>query len=190
MKLGGVIYLHSIADKKMKGTTRKNLDMFRKLCGDNALGRVILGTTNWGGVKEDEGSIREQDLVEIFWKNMIELGSKPLRFDQTKESARAFLDAILKQLIFDENGEILNDIPLQIQKELVALGRRIPKTKAGRELRRTLQQARDEYKENGDSKKAAELLAKIEKQVDELRIPFSWKDFLPFLVSRSEILHI
>ena len=45
MKLGGVIYLQSIADKRMMGTTRRNLDMFSQLCGDKALARVVLGTT-------------------------------------------------------------------------------------------------------------------------------------------------
>ena len=48
MTLGGVIYLLSFADKQMNGSTRRNFDMFYQLCGDKALGRVVLGTTNWG----------------------------------------------------------------------------------------------------------------------------------------------
>ena len=110
MKLGGVIYLHSIMDKRMICTSRGNLDMFRRLCGDNALGRIVLGTTHWERLKVNVGKIREQQVVET-WKNMIELGlgSKSLRFDRTKESASAFLDAILDQLELGEY-ETFDDI--------------------------------------------------------------------------------
>ena len=48
MKLGGVIYLLSIADEEMK--TRRNVDMFHQLCGDKALEKVVFGTTNWGEI--------------------------------------------------------------------------------------------------------------------------------------------
>ena len=59
MTLGGVIYLVSIADRRMNGSTHKNLDMFYQLCGDKDLARVVLGTTNWGEVEEDVGENRE-----------------------------------------------------------------------------------------------------------------------------------
>ena len=104
MKLGGVIYLQSIANKRMKGTTRRNLDMFRQLCGDKAFERVVLGTTNWEKVDENVGRMREQQLAKNFWNTMITLGSKSLRFDQTKRTAQGFLD-----VIFSENEKILND---------------------------------------------------------------------------------
>ena len=96
MKLAGVIYLQSVADNRMKGVTRRNLqiDILRQLCGDNPLARVVLGTTNWGEVDENVGKKREQQLAETFWNS----GSKSLRFEQTEVSARAFLDAILTQL--------------------------------------------------------------------------------------------
>ena len=104
MKLGGVIYLQSIADKRMKGMTRRNLDMLCQLCGDKVF---VLGTTNWGEVDENVGKKREQQLVTFWnWSIKTDLGSRSLRFDQTKRSARGFLDVILSQL---ENEEILND---------------------------------------------------------------------------------
>ena len=135
MKLGGIIYLLSIADK-MKGTTRKNLDIFHQLCGDEALSkvRVVLGTTKWKQMNEGIGENRERQLAKIFWSTMTASGSKMLRFDRTEKSARAFLDAILCQLKFGKNGEILNDNVLQIQKEIVDLSRRIPETAAGKRL--------------------------------------------------------
>ena len=101
MKLGGVIYLRSIKDKT--SNIYRNLPMLRQLCGDNTLARVVLGTTHWGEVDENEGEIREQQLAKI-WKD---LGSMSLRFDQTdsESCARAFLDVILGQLEFGGNGE-------------------------------------------------------------------------------------
>ena len=114
MKLGGVIYLQSVADKRMKGTTRRNLDMFCQLCGDKTFERIVLGTTNWeeGDEKKVE-KMREQQLANNFRNTMIALGSKSFRFDQTKRSARGFLDVILGQLEYGENEEILSDIVLQ-----------------------------------------------------------------------------
>ena len=118
--------------------------MFHQLCGDKALARVILGTTNWGEVDEKKEKLegREKELATTFLKTMIDSGSKMLRFVQTKESAWAFLDAILGQ--FYKNEKIENDIPLQIQKEIVEHGRSIPETAAGQELKRH----REKKKEN------------------------------------------
>ena len=104
MTLGGIIYLLSIGEKRMKGTTRRSLDMFHHLCGDNALARVILGTTNWGEVEEDVGVRREQQWIKTFWEPMMSSGSKSLHFVKTKSSARAFLDAILGELFFKQRG--------------------------------------------------------------------------------------
>ena len=98
MTLGGVIYLLSIADKRMKGTTRRNLDMFHHLCGNKALARIVLGTTNWGEVEEDVAVKRELQLVKTFWKPMTSSGWKVLRFDTTGGSAMVFVDAILDRL--------------------------------------------------------------------------------------------
>ena len=105
MKLGGVIYLQSIGSN-WRVKTRMDLSMLRQLCGDNALARVVLGTTNWGEVNEHVGEMREQQLAKTFWNSMTASGSKLLRFDRTQRSARAFLDAILGQLEFGGNEEI------------------------------------------------------------------------------------
>ena len=163
MKLGGVIYLHDITERRMRGTTNRNLDMFHQLCGDEALARVILGTTNWGEVDEEKGKDREKELATNFLRTMIDLGSKMLRFVQTKESARAFLDAILGQLEFYKNEKIENDIPLQIQKEIVEHGRSIPETAAGQELKRHL----EKKKENDIAPRIQKELVDLDRSIAE-----------------------
>ena len=173
MTLGGVIYLLSIAERRMTGKTRRDLDMFLQLCGDKALAKVVLGTTNWGEVDETVGQKREEQLAKTFWNPMTASGSKFLRFDRTERSARAFLDAILGQLEFGENGEILNNNVMQIQNEIVDLGRRIPETSAGKELRYTLKQLLERQKEEEISEEVAVLSASLKKQIDELQISLS-----------------
>ena len=76
--------------------TCKNIPKLRQLCGDNALSRVVLGTTHWGEVDKDEGKMRQQQLAMTFWQDS---ESKPLRFDQKESCAWAILDAILCPVI-------------------------------------------------------------------------------------------
>ena len=83
--------------------TRSNLFMLGRLCGDNALARVVLGTTQWGEVDEFEREKYEQQLAKTFWNGS---RSKLLRFDPTESCARAFLDVILGQLEFGGNEKI------------------------------------------------------------------------------------
>ena len=182
MTLGGVIYLLSIEDKRMKGTTRRNLDIFHHLCGDKALARVVLGTTKWGEVDVNVGERREQQLAKTFW-NLTASGSKLLRFHNTESSARAFLDAIIGQLEFGGNEESLNNV-LLIQNEIVDLERRIPETAEGKELRHTLKQLLEIRKKEDNPEKAAALLASLKKQIAELHISIPRKLHLNFFVSR------
>ena len=182
MTLGGVIYLLSIADKRMKGTTRRNLDMFYQLCGDKALERVVLGTTNWEEIDGEIGPRREEQLAKNFWnKSKTSSRSKLLRFDKTEGSAEAFVGAILDQLNAAEKDNVL-----RIQKELVELERRIPETDAGKELRYTLQQLLEMQKEGINPETAAPLVANLKKQIAMLNIslPRKFFSFLKFFVSR------
>ena len=84
--------------------------MLCQLCGDNALAKVVLGTTHWGEVDENKGKMHEQQFNKTFWKDS---GLKSLRFDRKESSARAFLDVILGQLEFGGNEVILEgrDLP-------------------------------------------------------------------------------
>jgi hypothetical protein len=81
IKLSGIIYLHRISDVRMQGSAKKNLFMFKKLCGNDALKNVILATTMWDRVTEAEGTVRELELTSTpdFWGWMMSRGSKVLR---------------------------------------------------------------------------------------------------------------
>ena len=77
--------------------------MLCQLCGNDALAKVVLGTTHWGEVDENKGKMHEQQFAKTFWNDS---GSKSLRFDQKESSARVFLDVILGQLEFCGNEKI------------------------------------------------------------------------------------
>jgi hypothetical protein len=168
MKLGGVVYLHDISQARMLGTTRKNFDMFGKLCGEGAAASIILGTTRWGEVQPDVGKRREDQLSSAYWKDMIAEGSRVQRFEGTHESAWEIIHCILKRL---ENNEVL-----RIQSELVNLQQSIPETDAGKTLRYTLQQLLEMQKQMAEELEAhaaeeddAQVQAKLEEHQNQIR---------------------
>jgi hypothetical protein len=115
----------------MFGTSRKNLTMFNKLCGDDALKNVILATTKWGDIEQSVGLRREHQLSDTYWKTMLVQGSRMDRFMLTRESAWAIIELILSNEPIDA---------LHIQEELVDLHKLIPETDAGKTLRYTLKE--------------------------------------------------
>ena len=179
MKLTGIIYLHEIIQTRMFGTIHENLDMFRKLCGDEALRNVVLGTTKWDEVKPDKGQQREQGLKDIHWKEMLERGSVIIRVHADSASAWEIVNHILK----NDRVEFV-----RIQEELLEFRRLIPETEAGRTLLYTLEDLRkrllaEERTANmGDGQLRQEEVEKIRKQVREttneirkLKVPLSEK---------------
>ena len=98
--------------------------MFQNLCGIEALKNVVLVTTMWDEVGEEEGSKSEVELITKYWNTMIELGCHTSRFYNNTESA---LD-IVSQFQDDARCTVL------IQKELVDLHLELAETSAGRTL--------------------------------------------------------
>jgi len=122
LKLKGIVYLHRITDNRMSGSAVKNLELFTKLVGDEALSNVVLVTTMWGNIlDEHEANQRDSELRDEFWCDMIEKGSSASRFDGTKASA----EGILAQLLGKK------DVILKVQHELVDQEKKLNQTAAG-----------------------------------------------------------
>ena len=131
MNLAGIVYLHDICLPRCTGTILKNLDMFKKLCGDDALGNVVLGTTKWSLIhRQETGEQREQQLHDSFWKDMINHGSV-IRRVRDDSSAREILDHILQNKAIES---------VLIQDEVVDKRIPVPETPAGKTLRYTQEQ--------------------------------------------------
>ena len=135
MRVAGIIYLHDITQKRMFGTTRKNLDMFRKLCGDEALKNVVIGTTKWSYVTPEVGKQHEQLLRDTYWKEMLQQGSVTMRVHADSTSAWEIINHILKNVRIEF---------VRIQEELLELQKVIPETDAGRTLQYTLEELREQ----------------------------------------------
>ncbi|OCL07325.1 P-loop containing nucleoside triphosphate hydrolase protein [Glonium stellatum] len=114
LKLTGIIYLHRIQDVRITGSALTNLRMFKKLCGDDGLGSVVLATTMWDFAPDGRGADREKELMAKpdFWKYMIEKGSKVFRQDRGKESANHIIEYLMgkrKLVILDIQHEMVDD---------------------------------------------------------------------------------
>ena len=165
-KLAGIVYLHDISLTRMLGSTRKNLDVFQKLCGKDALQRVVLCTTKWSDIYQNDGEKRIKQLKENYWKEMIQGGSTVCRFEDSQQSAWDVITPIIEK---DRFGKM---DALQIQMELVEARKLIPDTDAGRELRYSLDQLLKSLKEasSTDPSRRKELDAQIAAIRDQMRV--------------------
>lgn len=182
MKLAGILYLHDITQARMFGTSRKNLDMFRRLCGSHAEKNVILVTTKWSIVDEEKGEMRQQELKSTFWQEMIAHGSQVARFNKPDgPDLSRFAWDVMEPIL----ANTMEAVAVRIQQELVDLGRQIPETDAGKTLRASLQGLADKHRRNieglkgrvGDDeqrqtlKGVEEELRELLKQVQALKMP-------------------
>lgn len=141
--------MHALEDRRMSGSSLRNLKMFRQLCGEQSMQNVILVSSGWDLIQmtgqEHQGEAKEAELKsnKDFWQAMISKGARVARFLNTKESAHS----VISKLIPDP------PIVLQIQHELVEDGKDLADTAAGVTVNEEL----------------AKLQAKYEYQLKEIR---------------------
>ncbi|KIM65414.1 hypothetical protein SCLCIDRAFT_1212152 [Scleroderma citrinum Foug A] len=125
LELVGLIYVHRISDTRMGATAKRNLRMFRKLCGLRSMGNVVIVTTMWDKVTPEEGSQREMELAhsQDLFKPLLTAGAKMARYENRKSALRV-LDYLLRK----------NITTLQIVRELVEEKKILVDTAAGKEL--------------------------------------------------------
>jgi hypothetical protein len=105
----------------MGGMAKKNLRMFRELCGDRNLDHVLIVTTNWGRVGEEEGNNREEALANGSFKPLLDAGAVLLRHDRGLESVLSIVSRLVPK----------EPVTLQIQEELSS-GIPLGETSAGK----------------------------------------------------------
>jgi hypothetical protein len=123
-RINGILYLHRITDRRMQGTTLRNLAMFRKICGEDCFKNVLLGTTCWDLVEPVIGAAREEELSNTpeFWGDMLKRGSQILRVYPNRTSNLK----ILRRMMGKEG------VTMKTQDELVNQGLSIQETQAVR----------------------------------------------------------
>jgi hypothetical protein len=140
----------------MEGSALRNLKMFRKLCGDEPLGNVILCTTFWGKVDAATGAQREDELRtnREFWGSMIARGSRMVRFTDRQSGLDIVSDLLEKSPII-----------LDIQRELVDQEKNLIETAAGITVNEEL--LREEAKHAAEREKIQEEMREALKQKDD-----------------------
>ncbi|KAI0542496.1 hypothetical protein GGR58DRAFT_452595 [Xylaria digitata] len=160
--LHGIIYLHRISDVRMQGSAKRNLLTFKELCGEKALSKVILATTMWDKVEEQEGARREKELQDRpeFWGWMISKGSSCHRLDNTAESKKRIV-----HLLADHDEPVATDI----QTQLVDEQRRLDQTSAGRELHSELIREREKWEREREEikRQMEEAIKKSDREAQE-----------------------
>jgi protein-arginine kinase activator protein McsA len=121
----------------MDGPSLKNLRMIKALCGTNTLRNVVLATTMWEKVAEEEGLRRETELKQSFWKDMIECGSTVTRITK-KNGSEAY--TLVKSLLKNR------PMSTQLQEELHS-GKSLHQTGAGTEIKEGLERLEQKLRE-------------------------------------------
>ena len=160
------------------GLVQESLDMFRKLCSDEGLKNIVLGTTKWDDMKLEVGQQCEIQLRDGLWKEMIQHRSVIMQVHD--DSAWNIVNHILENETIDS---------VLIQDELMKLQMIIPQASAGQELHFTLRELLEmqiqrmhqlEMEENNEwhKRKVAENRAQIHTTVNwlsELEVPINFR---------------
>ncbi|KAG8954092.1 hypothetical protein FRC03_011572 [Tulasnella sp. 419] len=129
-RLNGLLYLHRITDNRVSGMSYRNMNLFYKLCGANAMKNVVLCTTMWNMVDATKGESRERELLSKFWNAMTEEGATSARHDGTRISSLEIMDRLLDlpPITLDIQAALAEGVPLletaagkEINKELLAM---------------------------------------------------------------------
>ena len=144
IRLRGIIYLHRITEEKMQGSAKRNLFMFKQLCGRDAFRQVILATTKWEKVTESEGIAREKQLskTEDYWGYMRKNGSQITRHYNNRKSAMTILLHLISPA---SKAPRTSNVTLDIQSQMVDQGKPLHETSAGMELQVELIKERKRY---------------------------------------------
>lgn len=150
VQLKGVVYIHRITDVRYNRAAIKTFEIFKKICGKDALKNVLLITSRWNEVDAALGAERERQLKENFWAYMVGHGSAMSRFHGDRSSAISLVSQLLCQ----------DNVVLQIQKELVDEGKNLSDTMAGTFVEDDIEKLKKQVQDE---------LASIERLKQELR---------------------
>jgi hypothetical protein len=156
LKLNGIVYLQSIEDPRMYGSSLRNLKMFKDLCGESPLKNVLLVTNRWEKARRsgdyEKAVSKEKELRDgpKFWQPLLQCGSRMVRWEGD-DAQRSALDIL---------RTFLHATPqvLQIQRELVEQHKNLVDTTAGTTVNEEVIRMEKEYQTE---------LNKIRKEMEE-----------------------
>lgn len=123
--LSGVLYFHRISDNRLTGTERQNIVIFESLVGKVALENVVIVSTMWDEISEEEAETKEKRLKADAWKFMMSKGAQVARHHNTRESALDIVGML-------QGGNRYR--ALLVQQEMVNHGKALPETTVGQKV--------------------------------------------------------
>ncbi|OTB09449.1 hypothetical protein M426DRAFT_316001 [Hypoxylon sp. CI-4A] len=169
MRLSGLIYLHPISENRVTHHATKNLEMFRKLTGNENLKNVILTASMWDKVSPEERERRETELQNKFWKLTLMLGAKYIRYDGSVQSAKNIALKLVGNTPFY----------LKLQEEMGGDHKALRDTAAGKEIMAEIAQMKEQHqKELTDMKEMMLRTAAEENRVVTTALEEHYKEML------------
>lgn len=144
----GIIYLHRIADNRMSGSSKRNIDMFKALCGYSTYSNVAIATTFWNQQERRTFVQREAELKDdpAFFGGVLSEGARLFRHENLGQDARQLRNsahAIVRHVVTQSR---LAPVVLLIQHELVDEHKALEHTAAGVVIAGELSKVAEGYK--------------------------------------------
>lgn len=144
----GIIYLHRIADNRMSGSSKSNIDMFKALCGYSTYSNVAIATTFWNQQERRTFAQREAELKDNpgFFGGIISEGARLFRHGELGQDVQQLRDSahtIVRHVVAQSR---LAPVVLLIQHELVDEHKALEQTAAGIVIAGELSKVAESYK--------------------------------------------
>lgn len=144
----GIIYLHPIANNRMSGSSKRNIDMFKALCGYSTYDNVAIATTFWNRQERRDFLQREAELRDdsAFFGGIVTDGARLFRHGEFGLDAQHLRDSarsIVRHVIVRSR---LAPVVLLIQHELVDEHKALDQTKAGAVVVGELRKVAEDYR--------------------------------------------
>jgi hypothetical protein len=128
VKLSGIVYLHCITNTRLQGSAARALDAFKKMCGDDAFGGVVVATTFWDTIPTDEltkAQNRHEELHGKIRDDILRHGGRIVSLSAVEIDAMNILRHIVSKA---------RSLTLTLQRQLVDENRLLHQTDAGKAL--------------------------------------------------------
>ncbi|CAE6451281.1 unnamed protein product [Rhizoctonia solani] len=125
LRIVGFIYLRSIQEPKVLRAETRLMQMFKDLCGDDCLDRVLLVTNRWQQDSDEEEERREQEIIT----DIRRFGSTGTKHVQVRRLQNKYQPQDAQQIagLFATQSPVT----LQVQREIVDNGVAFNETTAG-----------------------------------------------------------
>ncbi|KAJ5169243.1 uncharacterized protein N7482_004837 [Penicillium canariense] len=165
VRIHGILMLHPISDNRISGSTMRNLDMMKAMCGFETYSNLAIATTMWSE-RSSTYEQREAQLLsdERFFGDLVARGARLFRHNEKGRpdylaqvtSAQRIVTHLIHQ------SEKYAPAVLQLQHEVIDQQKVIGQTKAGIVLAGDLYKARQAHE-----RELQNLKAKLAAEVDQ-----------------------